>query len=66
VSRLDGETKVLTATRLLELLRDERKRTAELEAALRAIREAHDANTPHHEALEKIDRIARAVLRKNG
>jgi hypothetical protein len=37
MSRPDGETKLLTATRLLELLQAERKRTAELEAALRDV-----------------------------
>ena len=38
------------------------ERCDKLEAALRAIRKAHDANTPHHDALEAIDQIARAAL----
>ena len=39
-----------------------RLRIAELEAHMRSIRDAHDANTPHHEALERIDHIAKRAL----
>jgi hypothetical protein len=42
------------------------ERCETLKAALRAIREAHDANTPHHKALEKIDQIARSALDQEG
>ena len=39
-----------------------RLRIAELEGHMRSIRDAHDASTPHHEALEKIDHIAKRAL----
>lgn len=38
------------------------ERCEALEAALRAVKEAHDANTPHHEALALIDQIVREAL----
>lgn len=39
-----------------------RLRIAELEGHMRSIREVHDSNSPHHEALEKIDQIAKRAL----
>ena len=38
------------------------ERCDKLEAALRAIRDAHDANTPHHDALKAINQITREAL----
>ena len=40
-------------------------RIAELEAAMREIRHAHDAHTAHHDALEKIDYIAKRALARS-